>query len=131
MVKVGEVMDVVARIAESKIKEAMVKGEFKDLPGKGQPMVIEDLSHIPEELRAGYKILKNSGMLPEELQLKKDIVTLEGLINCCYDEEELARLKVKLTENLLRYNILMEKKGRTATMGQYKNKILNKLGKLF
>lgn len=119
-----------SRIAENKIREAIEKGEFKDLSGQGQPMVIEDLSHIPEELRAGYKILKNSGMLPEELQLKKDIVTLQELIDCCYDEEELARLKVKLTQNLLRYNILMEKKGRTATLGAYKNKILSKLGKL-
>ena len=46
-------------IAEKRIAEAMDKGEFDNLPGRGKPLEIEDLSAVPEDLRMAYKILKN------------------------------------------------------------------------
>ena len=51
-------------IAEQKIQEALRNGEFDDLPGKGEPLHLEDESGIPEELRLAYKILKNADCLP-------------------------------------------------------------------
>src|SRR6266540_3378743 len=39
------------RIAEQRILEAQRKGEFDNLPGKGKPLELEDLSWVPEELR--------------------------------------------------------------------------------
>jgi hypothetical protein len=39
------------------------KGEFDDLPGSGEPLVLDDDSHIAPELRAGYRLLKNAGCL--------------------------------------------------------------------
>ncbi len=46
------------RIAEQRILEAQRKGEFDNLPGKGKPLELEDLSWVPEELRIGYHVLK-------------------------------------------------------------------------
>ncbi|WP_420170527.1 DnaJ family domain-containing protein, partial [Paenibacillus larvae] len=37
-----------------------------NLPGQGKPLVLENWSSVPEDLRLAYKILKNSGHLPEE-----------------------------------------------------------------
>jgi len=101
---------VIARIAEGKIKEAIERGEFDNLPGKGKPIHLDDLSNIPEEHRATYLLLKNAGFAPEELQVKKDINALRELVNSCQDEEEKALLKKELLEKELRYNILMEKR---------------------
>ncbi|GAW91004.1 DnaJ family domain-containing protein [Calderihabitans maritimus] len=122
-------MDIFEKIAEDKIREAMEKGEFDNLSGKGKPLELEDLSRVPEELRAGYKILKNAGILPEELELKKEIISLQDLINCCYEEEEKQLLTQKLSEKILRFNILMEKRRvKNAALRYYKNRIYQKLG---
>ena len=34
-------MDILATVAERKIREAMERGEFDDLPGKGRPLAME------------------------------------------------------------------------------------------
>nr|WP_315988872.1 DnaJ family domain-containing protein [Desulforamulus aquiferis] len=39
---------------------------------------MDDLSHIPDDLRCGYILLKNAGVLPEEMELKKEIVSLQS-----------------------------------------------------
>lgn len=70
-------MEIFSRIAEGKIKEAIRNGEFENLPGRGKPLRLDDLSSVPEELRAAYIILKNAGIVPEELQLQKEIVSSE------------------------------------------------------
>ncbi|MDN5293713.1 MAG: hypothetical protein PWQ31_1018 [Eubacteriales bacterium] len=121
-------MDIVAMIAEQKIREAIERGELDNLPGKGKPLEIEDLSLVPEDLRAGYIILKNAGVLPEEMELKKELVTLERLIESCYDEEERQELKQQLNEKILRFNILMERrKASRHTLRQYRDKIYRRL----
>ena len=53
------------RLAEERIKEAQRAGAFDNLPGKGKPLDLEDLSWVPEDLRIGYLVLKKPwpGML--------------------------------------------------------------------
>ena len=43
--------------AERHITEAQSKGEFDNLPGSGEPLILDDDSHVPPELRAGYRLL--------------------------------------------------------------------------
>jgi len=121
-------MNVIALIAEEKIKEAKDKGEFDDLPGKGKPLKIDDLSHVTEDLRASFIILKNAGVLPEELQLKKKLISLERLIACCYEEEEKAKLRKNWNELQLRFNMLAEKRGiKKEVLSMYEDRIHRKL----
>src|SRR5512144_1051817 len=84
----GRTMDILAKIAEQRIREAMERGEFDNLPFQGKPIKLDDLAGVPEHLRMGYKILKNAGVLPEEMQLKKEIVSLKTLLDACYNEKE-------------------------------------------
>lgn len=58
-------LSAVAVMAERKILEAMAEGQFDNLPGRGRPQKLEDLSHLPPELRMTYMVLKNSGFLNE------------------------------------------------------------------
>jgi len=81
-------MDPLVRIAEEKIREAMARGEFDNLPGAGKPLALEDDSMVPEDLRVPYKVLKNAGCLPPELEMRKEIVTLKILISAIEDFPE-------------------------------------------
>jgi hypothetical protein len=121
-------MDILARIAEQRIREAMERGEFDNLPLHGTPLKLDDLTGVPEHLRMGYTILKNAGVLPEEMQLKKEIVSLKTLLDACYDEAEKQTLQQNMNEKVLRYNMMMEKQLHKPTHQQYRAKILKKLG---
>ena len=121
-------MNILEVIAENKIREAVKRGELDNLPCKGKPLKLDDLSHIPEELRAAYTLLKNAGVLPEELQLKKEIVSLQKLIDYCHQENERDLLMKKLTRKILRFDLLMDNRKVNSTLGYYKRKIYRKFG---
>jgi hypothetical protein len=92
-------------IAERKIQEAILNGELDNLPGKGKPLKLDDESHIPEELRLAYKILKNADCLPPELELKKEIVQLKDLLQGMEDVEERYRLTKRLNFQIMKLNM--------------------------
>jgi hypothetical protein len=93
-------------IAERKIQEALRNGEFDDLPGKGEPLRLEDESGIPEELRLAYKILKNADCLPPELELKKEINNLGEMIQGIEDLNEKYRQMKRLNFMIMKLNIM-------------------------
>ncbi|HQG43546.1 MAG TPA: DUF1992 domain-containing protein, partial [Spirochaetota bacterium] len=98
-------------IAEQRIRDAMERGEFDNLPGMGKPLPRDELDTIPPDIRMAYKIMKNAGIIPEEVELRKDIYSLQQLINaCCDDDKRLEGLVKQLNAKQLRYTILMEQK---------------------
>ncbi len=99
-----------AQIAEMKMREAIKNGELDNLPGKGKPLEIDNMSFIPAEMRMAYRIIKNSGLVPVEVSLNKDMDTLKKKIEESTDEKERKFLKGKLIELGVRYKILMEKR---------------------
>ena len=103
-------MDFLLKMAEQKIAEAMENGEFDDLPGKGKPLDLDDLRDVPPELRLEYKILKNAGLVPEEMTVKTEIAALEELLEKCRDQDEKAVLRRKIAERTIHYNLMLEKK---------------------
>ena len=50
--------------AERHILDAQRNGELDNLAGSGKPLALDDDSHVPAELRAGYRLLKHAGCLP-------------------------------------------------------------------
>lgn len=74
-------------LAEEEIRAAIRRGEFDDLPGQGQPLILADDSVVPDALRVGYRILKNAACLPAGIALRKEISELQVLL----DLAELAR----------------------------------------
>ncbi|KDM29471.1 hypothetical protein AE02_02230 [Klebsiella variicola] len=66
--------------AERHILDAQTKGEFDNLSGSGEPLTLDDDSHVPAELRAGYRLLKNAGCLPPELEQRREAVALADLL---------------------------------------------------
>ncbi|GIQ62497.1 DUF1992 domain-containing protein [Paenibacillus cisolokensis] len=118
-----------SQLVEERIAEARRKGEFDNLQGAGKPLELEDLSHIPEELRVGYKLLKNSGYVPEEVQLAKELIALQDLIAMCEQDDERRKLSKQLSEKRLRLRLLGEQRGwgSLAAFGQYEKQIRERL----
>jgi len=56
--------------------EAIARGEFDNLPGKGKPLDLDGYFATPEHLRMGYSMLKSADIIPEEMELLREI---EGL----------------------------------------------------
>lgn len=84
------------KIAEANIRAAQERGELDNLPGEGKPLELVDDSSVPPELRAGYRILKNSGYLPAELVLFTEIKRVEDLLKVTEIKAERMELVVKL-----------------------------------
>jgi hypothetical protein len=89
-------MNLLDQIAEVRIQEAIKRGEFDKLPGVGKPLQLEDDSAVPETLRPAYRILKNAGFLPPEVQLLKDIREAEQLLLHVEDPAERSRAWARL-----------------------------------
>ena len=73
---------------DEKIQEAIAKGEFNNLPGKGKPLDLDAYFATPEDLRMGYSILKSADIIPEEMELLKQIAGLETSLDSCTTETE-------------------------------------------
>jgi len=122
-------MSLIETIAEARIRDAMVRGDFDDLPGKGKPLELEDLTGVPDDLRAGYLLLKNARVLPEEMQLRKEMVTLEALVDACADPEERTRLRRDLNWKMIRFQLLLERRRPRALPRDYRSRVLAKLAR--
>jgi hypothetical protein len=97
------------KLVEQKIREAQRAGEFDRLEGAGHPINLDAYFSTPEELRAGYAVLKNAGVLPEEAQLRAEINDLRERLNACEDPLERERLTRALNELTLKHSLMVER----------------------
>ena len=115
------------RIAEEKILDAQRAGAFDDLPGKGQPLHLEDLNWVPEDLRLGYMVLKNAHVLPPEAELLKDIHTLEDLLKHVEDEGARRALAKSIQWKMIRLDMLKRRSMPVTAVRDYRRKLVDKL----
>jgi hypothetical protein len=83
-------------IAEEKIRDAMRAGAFDNLPGACRPLALDDDTLIPEDLRMAYRILKNAGCVPPEIEARKEAATLRKLVAAATDDAARRRALAKL-----------------------------------
>lgn len=122
-------MNVLATIAERKICEAMARGELDDLPGAGKPLAMdEDLSGVPDELRMAYKVLKNAGFVPPEVELRKEIVSLREILGTLEDEEKRRSVGRELDFKLLKLGMMRKRPVNLDEFPEYREKIIERLG---
>lgn len=117
------------KIAEQRIQEAMERGEFDNLPGAGKPLVLEDDSHLPADLRIAYKILKNADCLPPELELRKEIRTTEELLLGIQDTQEKYRQMKKLNYLIMKLNTMRRVSPMLEEHQLYYPKVLERLAR--
>ncbi len=119
-------MDIFQKIAEEKIREAIQQGLFDDLPNKGKPLKLEDYSWVPEDLRLAFKILKNAGCIPPEMELRKEIIDLKELLKTIDDDEERIKRIRELNFKLLKFNIGRKRPLYLEDFPEYEDKIIQK-----
>jgi hypothetical protein len=96
----------VQSIVEERIRKAQEEGMFDNLPGKGKPLRLDDDSRIAPHLRASYRILRNAGILPPEMQLRKEISDLRQLLSEVQCETDASVLVREINEKILASNIM-------------------------
>ena len=114
-------------IAERKISEAIEEGLLNIESWRNRPLPPSNDSLIPEDLRIAYKMLKNGGYLPPEIETKKEIQQLEDLIAATEDEHTRVKQIKKL--NYLVMKLDAQRGGSTTLENQkaYYRKVVEKL----
>jgi hypothetical protein len=120
-------MDSLAFIAEQKIAEAMRERDLNSPKWKNKPLPLEDDRFVPDDLKMAYKILKNSGYLPPEIETRKEVKKMEDLIASTEDEHE--RLKQMKKLNVLLMKVDANRQFSSTISGQqdYYRKVVEKI----
>ncbi len=100
------------RIVEALIKEAMERGEFDNLPGKGKPIDLTEYFDTPEEVRVAYSVLKNAGMTSREVDLLKEISELKQVLAALLDEKKKQEIKQQIQQKQVEFSLMMERQKR-------------------
>jgi hypothetical protein len=119
-------MDCFRKIAERRIIEAIQNGEFDNLEGKGKPIVFEDESWIPEDLRMAYRFLKNAGCIPPELEMRNEVINMCALMNTIDDDKERLKKLRELNFRLLKLNMTRKKPLSFEDFPEYEGRIIDK-----
>jgi hypothetical protein len=114
------------RVVEEKIREAQEAGAFDNLPGAGKPLQLEDLSWVPEDLRVAYKILMNAHVLPPEVELLKQIRTIEELLKYVEDGPQKKDLVKQIQWKMIRLDLLKRRSMDLGKVRLYSKKLVSK-----
>jgi DnaJ homolog subfamily C member 28 len=66
-------MDKRETLIDKMIRESMERGEFDNLPGRGQPIDLSENPFEDPELRTVNRLLRNAGFAPAWIEEQKDI----------------------------------------------------------
>lgn len=114
-------------VAEQRIREAEVRGEFAGLPGAGRPLELDDDLLVPAELRMAYRILKNAGYVPPEVEALREIGELQQLLQRLGEGESRTLAERKL--QLLSLRLGASRGGNLQLEGDYYTKIAERIAR--
>ena len=97
------------KILDEQIRNAIAEGKFDNLKGAGKPLNMDDYFATPEDIRAGYSLLKNNEFVPQEVELLREIGELKEKIKNSPDEEAKKSLNKKLNEKQLALTMILER----------------------
>jgi hypothetical protein len=100
------------KTVEKIIREAMERGEFDNLPGKGKPIDLTAYFNTPEEVRLAYSILKNAGILPREAELLKEIAELKQMESALVEEKRRSEIRKQIEKKQIEFSLMMERNRR-------------------
>lgn len=91
-------------LIENQIAKARAEGKLQGLEGEGKPLPPRDAT-VDAGLEAGYKIMAEAGVIPEEFKLKKELDAARKLYAGAKSEEERKALMSRIADLEMRYNI--------------------------
>lgn len=120
-------MDSIAFIAEQKILKALENGDLNSPNWKNKPLPLEDNRFVPDDLKMAYKILKNSGYLPPEIEDRKEVKRLEDLIAKTEDEHLRLKQMKKLSVLLMKIDARRGSISNIAHQDDYYRKVVERV----
>jgi hypothetical protein len=99
------------RLVEERIREAIARGEFDNLPGAGRPVDLTLYFQLPEETRVAFTLLKDHDIVPPEVQIMQEIGKLRERLAGC-DDKEHPRLSKLLRQKQMELSIMLERRNR-------------------
>lgn len=100
------------RIVEAIIKDAMERGEFDNLPGRGKPIDLTEYFDTPEEVRLANSLLKNAGMTSREVDLLKEIAELKQVLVALIDEKKKQEIAKQIQQKQVEFSLMIERQKR-------------------
>jgi hypothetical protein len=105
-----QAMDEWADVVSKRIEEAMRRGDFDNLPGRGKPLQIQREPFVPEDQQMAFKLLKNNDMTPAWIAERKEVlrakerfrsivvsIAQEALVQWAAAEDDVRRQQVAAT----------------------------------
>jgi septation ring formation regulator EzrA len=121
-------LSIIQAIAERKIQQALTDGSLPDLSHwKNKPLPPDDMAGVPADLRMGYRLLKNSGYVPEEITVQREITRIEQLLETCTDEKEKVRQLKRIGVLKTKLECRMGRAIQLGDDGPYFNKVVDRL----
>jgi len=114
-------------IAERKIKEAIEEGLLNREEWRNRSLPSSNGSMIPDDLRIAYKMLKNAGYVPPEIEAKKEIQQLEDLIAATEDEHTRVKQIKKLNYLVMKLDAMRGDSTSLENQETYYRKVVEKL----
>ena len=102
-------MDWRQELAEQRIAAAQRAGELDDLPGAGKPLPADKFANVSPEMRAAVTVLSNSGYVPEEVDLLREMNEAREALGSAGTEAEKKVLMRRFIDAELRYNVALDR----------------------
>ena len=94
---------------EELIQKWLAENPNEPLPGSGQPLNLDEYFRWPEDLRMAYSLLKNSGHVPEEVELLREVLDLKQRLSEATDPLGREYLRRRIQEQEVALNIKLER----------------------
>jgi hypothetical protein len=92
------------------LRESEANGELKSAPSYGKPLTFGDgYDETPDSLKMPFKMLKDSGYAPPEVQLMRDIAALQAEVDGMADDAAGRAGRQRLSEMRQQLALRMEK----------------------
>jgi len=92
------------------LAESEASGELRTARSWGRPLDLGDgYEQTPVELRMGYKILKDAGIVPPEVELMREIEGLGVKLRVLAEGDEAAALRQRIADKRLQLSLRLER----------------------
>lgn len=91
------------------VRDAEKSGEVKKLPGYGKPLHLDEDTGVPPKYRMAFRILKNAGYTPPEVEMIQRVAKLKADIEIESDELRRASLQTELSELQQKLDVALDK----------------------
>ena len=93
------------------MREAEASGELKHIKGFGKPFKSDDaFAATPEELKLAFKVLKDSGYVPPQVEMFKELAELRTKLAEETDEDKRKVIQKQMAERQMKIQMFAEGK---------------------